>query len=93
MATDFGDELFDLGLEFVRSKFIGPEVAAPGPSIIPPLIRTVSDVTRAVVARKKKRRRRRRLLTPTDLADLAALKTITGNNDALKFAVLKAVRR
>lgn len=38
------------------------------------------------------RRRRRRLLTNSDLKDLAALKTITGNNDALKMAVIKAVR-
>lgn len=39
-----------------------------------------------------RRRRRRRLLTDRDLGDLAALKTITGNNDALKMAVIKAVR-
>jgi len=39
-----------------------------------------------------RRRRRRRLLTNSDLKDLAALKTITGNNDALKMAVIKAVR-
>ncbi len=38
------------------------------------------------------RRRRPRLLTDRDLKDLAALKTITGNNDALKMAVIKAVR-
>ncbi len=38
------------------------------------------------------RRRRRRLLTNSDLKDLAALKTITGNTDALKMAVIKAVR-
>lgn len=39
-----------------------------------------------------RRRRRRRLLTARDLGDLAALKAITGNNDALKMAVIKAVR-
>jgi len=39
-----------------------------------------------------RRRRRPRLLTDRDLGDLAALKTITGNNDALKMAVIKAVR-
>ena len=40
-----------------------------------------------------RRRRRRRLLTPTDQADLAALKAMTGNNDAFKYAIIKAVRR
>ena len=40
-----------------------------------------------------RRRRRRRLLTPTDLNDLAALKTITGGGQTLGFAVMKAVRR
>jgi hypothetical protein len=39
------------------------------------------------------RRRRRRLLTPTDLNDLAALKTIVGGGQAMNFAVMKAVRR
>lgn len=42
---------------------------------------------------KKRRRRRRRLLTPTDLNDLAALKTIVGGGQAINFAVMKAVRR
>ena len=40
-----------------------------------------------------RRRRRRRLLTPTDLNDLAALKTIAGGGEQLKFAIMKAVRR
>lgn len=40
-----------------------------------------------------RRRRRRRLLTPTDLNDLAALKTIVGGGQAINFAVMKAVRR
>lgn len=42
---------------------------------------------------KKPGRRRRRLLTPTDLNDLAALQTIVGKGDVMKFAVMKAVRR
>ncbi len=40
-----------------------------------------------------RRRRRRRLLTPTDLNDLAALKTIVGGGQSMNFAVMKAVRR
>lgn len=44
-------------------------------------------------AKKKKRRRRKRLLTECDFKDLACLKTLTGNNDAFKCAVIKAVRR
>ncbi len=52
-----------------------------------------SDMDVCAPYNRKRRRRRRPLLTPTDLNTLAALKTITGNNDALKFAVMKAVRR
>jgi len=52
-----------------------------------------SDMDVCAPGYRRKRRRRRPLLTPTDLNTLAALKTITGNNDALKFAVMKAVRR
>ena len=42
---------------------------------------------------KKRRPRRRRLLTATDLNDLAMLKTLTGNSDAFKAAVVRAIRR
>lgn len=49
--------------------------------------------TRTGKVTKCRRRRRRRLLTPTDLNDLAALKTIVGGGQAMNFAVLKAVRR
>lgn len=40
---------------------------------------------------KRRRRRRRRLVTPTDLKDIAALKAIIGNGQALNSAVIKAV--
>lgn len=52
---------------------------------------TVDTKTGKVTACR--RRRRRRLLTPTDLNDLAALKTIVGGGQAINFAVMKAVRR
>lgn len=52
---------------------------------------TVDTVTGKVTPCR--RRRRRRLLTPTDLNDLAALKTIVGGGQAINFAVMKAVRR
>ncbi len=52
---------------------------------------TVDTATGKVTACR--RRRRRRLLTPTDLNDLAALKTIVGGGQAINFAVMKAVRR
>ncbi len=66
-----------------QQQFVGAQM--------PPQTVTVNTQTGKVTACK--RRRRRRLLTPTDLSDLAALKTIVGNTDALKFAVTKAVRR
>ncbi len=72
----------------------GPGFAAPGAGI--PGGYPASPPSRAPVldryGRPCRRRRRRRLLTSSDLKDLAALKTITGNNDALKMAVIKAVR-
>lgn len=40
---------------------------------------------------KRRRRRRRRLVTPTDIKDIAALKAIIGNGQALQSAVIKAV--
>lgn len=39
-----------------------------------------------------RRRRRRKLLTESDFAALAKLKSLTGNNEAFKVAVMKAVR-
>ena len=47
----------------------------------------------ATGTKKKCRRRRRRLLTPTDLGDLAQLKALVGNGEAMKIAVMKAIRR
>lgn len=61
-----------------------------GPNPIPSKI-TIDTATGKVTACR--RRRRRRLLTPTDLNDLAALKTIVGGGQAMSFAVMKAVRR
>jgi len=67
---------------------------SPGqfPTSAPGIPATVNPAT-GQVKLVRRRRRRRRLLTPTDLSDLAALKTIVGGGDALKFAVTKAVRR
>lgn len=42
---------------------------------------------------KRRTRRRRRLITPTDLNDLAALKTIVGGGQALTAATIRAVGR
>jgi len=41
----------------------------------------------------RRRRRRRRLLTPTDIADLAALAALAGKGAALQSAIAQAVRR
>ncbi len=62
-------------------------------SYAPPMPAQVTVDTRTGAVKPCRRRRRRRLLTPTDLSDLAALATIVGKGDALKFAVTKPVRR
>ena len=62
-----------------------------GPNPIPGGKVTVDTATGKVTPCR--RRRRRRLLTPTDLNDLAALKTIVGGGQSMNFAVMKAVRR
>ncbi len=71
------------------STGVGPTQIPGGSAAMPPSgafrVNQYGQVVRC-------RRRRRRLLTNSDLKDLAALKTITGNNDALKMAVIKAVR-
>lgn len=41
----------------------------------------------------RRRRRRRRLLTPTDIADLAALAALAGKGASLQAAIAQAVRR
>ncbi len=72
--------------------FLGP---APSPTAIPGGYAASPPGAAPMLdkyGRPCRRRRRRRLLTNSDLKDLAALKTITGNNDALKMAVIKAVR-
>ena len=94
--ADWGD-LVDFGIDILQQRITGTPPSASGlqavnlpPSVIPSAGGTM---TMAQYQKCKPRRRRRRLLTPTDLSDLAALKTITGNNDALKMAVIKAIRR
>ena len=77
---------------------MGPAFAAAGTDVARPSGRAALPPGAASVTYDswgrpcRPRRRRRRLLTNSDLKDLAALKTITGNNDALKMAVIKAVR-
>lgn len=71
----------------------GASFTGGGPTLNPTSAGYYTDPVTGEVKKKKCRRRRRRLLTPTDLSDLAALKSIVGNGDALKFAVTKAVRR
>jgi len=103
VAIDWG-QVVDFGTD-VLSDWINPAVtpiynfAGPSPvQTLPPYLNP-STLTSGTVkcdprtGKPYRRRRRRPLLTPTDLNTLAALKTITGNNDALKFAVMKAVRR
>lgn len=88
---DWGNAAIDLYQNWT-TEAPGPQylTGAPAMNQIPP----PGYSTGTIGAKKPCRRRRRRpLLTPTDLNTLAALKTITGNNDALKFAVMKAVRR
>lgn len=92
--ADWGDFIFETAQQWVGQQLM----PATGTAVSVP--RTVGDVigtTGPPILRPTRigrcRKRRRRLLTPTDLADLAALKTITGNNDALKYAVMKAVRK
>ncbi len=71
-----------------QPSYLAPVTGIPGGyPATPPSAAPVLDR----YGRPCRRRRRRRLLTNSDLKDLAALKTITGNNDALKMAVTKAV--
>jgi len=100
MAVDWGT-IFSGAVDIWQGQQVGgaPQVyasplqyAGGGGSVnLPPT--GGSDMDVCAPGYRRKRRRRRPLLTPTDLNTLAALKTITGNNDALKFAVMKAVRR
>ncbi len=102
MAIDWGGA-FSGALDLLQGQQIGgapalPSYFQPGTAGIlqadgADMPTNVQVNTRTGQVTKCRRRRRRRLLTPTDLSDLAALKTITGNNDALKMAVVKAVRR
>lgn len=96
MAIDWGD-IIGGALGGIADDLIGGTSGNTGPFPMPapgaPLPPVVELDTRTGQIKKCKRRRRRRLLTPTDLSDLAALATIVGKGDALKFAVTKAVRR
>lgn len=105
-VTDWGGVVTTLGGHLIGSIFgeTGGSLVGGGPTFpqFTETTQTVEDTmmgenvtvnTKTGKITKCKRRRRRRLLTPTDLSDLAALKTIVGNTDALKFAVTKAVRR
>lgn len=95
MAIDWGD-VAGAALSTISRGLVGnPTTGAvpassPGSSTIQAAMASGTSGLRLASGR---RRRRRRLLTPTDLGDLAALKTLVGNGDALKFAVMKAVRR
>ena len=90
VAIDWGDVIGG-ALGDIAGQLTGP---SPTPFVGPvqPPAQVIVD-TRTGAVKPCRRKRRRRLLTPTDLSDLAALKTIVGNSDALKYAVTKAVRR
>lgn len=97
MAIDWGGAVSG-AIDILQGQAVGGGralgLAGPLPTGLPSGVpESVVVNTRTGEVKRCPRRRRRRLLTPTDLSDLAALKTITGNNDALKMAVVKAVRR
>ena len=96
----FGDDIYDIGMDWIRQQVLPPTdpmiVSGSGPPYTLPF--SAVDVGGTTIPSTyyippKKRRRRRRLLSPTDFSDLAALQTLTGNNKAFTFAVMKAVRR
>lgn len=90
MALDLGMLATNLGTAYLNAKY----GAQPAGFTIPGTdINIEGDLPFIDVTTRRRRRRRRRLLTPTDFGDLALLKTLTGNNDAFKAAVIKAVRR
>lgn len=100
---DWGEILWSMGYEILKQTAGGTPGSVPGQPggmsytgsgpTMPGANPTGATFSNMTSWNGKRRRRRRRLLTPTDLSDLAALKTIVGNSDALKFAVTKAVRR
>ncbi len=93
-GTILGGLVSTAGSAYISSQ-LGPASPPPG-NVIPTIaggMTSSADLVRQGFCPPPRRRRRRRLLTPTDLADLASLKTITGGGQALNFAVLKAVRR
>lgn len=101
MAVDWGQVLsgaIDIaqgqipGIGGPSQSFAGPPLGQVNGAAAPPAKVTVDTRTGKVT--HCNRRRRRRLLTPTDLADLAALQTLVGKgSDAMRYAVMKAVRR
>lgn len=82
-----GGGMYDVLYDVARGDF-----APTGGITGPPQTKMTFDPATGKITRCR-RRRRRRLLTPTDLNDLAALKTIVGGGQAINFAVMKAVRR
>lgn len=97
MALDLGNIITTLGTEYVQARYGGsggmPAVGVP--QVMPAFMDydVEADIPFIDITKTRKRRRRRRLLTPTDFGDLAQLKTLTGNSDAFKAAVIKAIRR
>lgn len=100
MAIDWGSVVSG-AIDIAQGQVAGPRLpplslAAPmagGGSFSYPAGQKVTVDTATGKVTLCRRRRRRRLLTPTDLNDLAALKTIVGGGQAINFAVMKAVRR
>ncbi len=98
MAIDWGglgEDIWDASLPGMVTRWFGDE-PKPGstlPALPPRTVNGQRPTYTNMTSGRRCRRRRPRLLTPTDLSDLAALKTITGGGQALNFAVMKAVRR
>lgn len=102
MAVDWGQVLsgaIDIAQGQIPSIGVGPSQSFAGPGTLGQVNGAAAPAKVTVDTRTGKvthcnRRRRRRLLTPTDLADLAALQTLVGKgSDAMRYAVMKAVRR
>ena len=98
MAQPWGDFISGIGQRYITDQLGlgGPQTFAGAgiPASPAPLPAQVTVDTRTGQVKPCRRRRRRRLLTPTDLADLAALQALVGKGStSLNLAVAKAVRR
>lgn len=92
MSLDLGTLALGLGQEYIRQRWGARQQPAGFFDI--PGVDIEADIPFVDIARERpRRRRRRRLLTDRDFMDLASLKTLTGNSDAFKAAVVKSVRR